>query len=63
MLVLTRRIGEELVIEGPATIRLVSCKGNSARIGVVADGDTKVYRKELIGRANGSSEKKETDEQ
>lgn len=49
MLVLTRKLGESLLI-GDAEIMIVKIKGNQVRVGVKADRSTKITRKELLDK-------------
>ena len=59
MLILTRRLGETLVIGDDITITVLGVKGNQVRIGVDAPLDLPVHRKEVYerihreGHANG----------
>jgi carbon storage regulator len=48
MLVLTRKHGERLVIEGNIIIQVVEIRGSSVRLGIEAPDDTAVLRAELI---------------
>lgn len=50
MLVLTRRVGEEIVVGGNIRITVVSVKGNRVRIGVTAPESVRVDRKEVHDR-------------
>ena len=50
MLILTRRIGEAIVIDETITIRLLGVKGNQARIGIDAPRDVSVHREEIQER-------------
>lgn len=50
MLVLTRRIGEEIVINGNICITVVSLKGERVRIGIAAPESIAVDRKEIHDR-------------
>jgi carbon storage regulator len=50
MLVLSRRTGEEIVIDGGIRIRVVSVKGNQVRIGVSAPRSVAVDRQEVAER-------------
>jgi carbon storage regulator len=54
MLVVSRKIGEGLVIGGTITLTLVSCEGGRARIGITAPRDVPVVRGELIERPDGA---------
>lgn len=47
MLVLTRKAGEEIVVDGHIRIRIVTVQGNRIRIGVEAPSEVKVTRAEL----------------
>ena len=49
MLALTRRPGQEIVIDGPATIRVVRCQNGRVRLGIKADDGVKILRGELVG--------------
>jgi carbon storage regulator len=50
MLVLTRRIGEELVIGDGIRVVVVSCHGKKVRLGVAAPPAVPVNRKEVAER-------------
>ena len=50
MLILTRRIGESVVIGGDVTVTLLGVKGNQARLGVDAPKDIAVHREEIHER-------------
>ncbi|QDS91512.1 hypothetical protein FF011L_02420 [Roseimaritima multifibrata] len=47
MLVLSRKIGEKLVIDGNITVQVVRAKGNRITLGIVAPAEVKVLRGEL----------------
>ncbi len=47
MLVLSRKAGEKLVIDGNITVEVVRVKGNRVTIGIVAPQDVKILRDEL----------------
>jgi carbon storage regulator len=47
MLVLTRRIGEEIVIGGNIRVTVVAVEGNKVRLGVTAPRDVTVDRQEV----------------
>lgn len=49
-LILTRRIGESLVIGDNVTVRVLSVKGNQVRLGVEAPREVPVYREEIAER-------------
>ena len=48
MLILTRRIGETLLIGDDITIKVVAINGNQVRIGINAPLDVQVMRSELL---------------
>jgi carbon storage regulator len=50
MLVLTRKIGEGIVINDDITITIVEMKGGNVRVGIDAPRDKKIYRQEIYNR-------------
>jgi carbon storage regulator len=50
MLILTRRVGETLVIGGNIEVTVVGVNRNQVRIGVKAPGDVSVDRQEIYER-------------
>ena len=50
MLILTRRIGETLVVGDDVTITVLGVKGNQVRIGVNAPKHVSVHREEIYKR-------------
>lgn len=48
MLVLTRREGETLVIDGDIKVTVLSIKGNQVRIGIDAPKEVPIHRQELL---------------
>ena len=47
MLVLARRIGEQIVIDGNIRLTVVAVKGNQVRLGIAAPPEIIVDRKEV----------------
>lgn len=50
MLILTRRVGETLMIGDEVTVTVLGVKGNQIRIGVDAPKDVAVHREEIYER-------------
>jgi carbon storage regulator len=50
MLVLTRKIGEGIVIGDDVTITVVEMKGGNVRIGIDAPRSKKIYRQEIYDK-------------
>ncbi len=58
MLVLTRRVGEKLVIGNEIVVEVLSVSGDGVRLGIVAPRETSVHRFEVfdeIQKANRAS--------
>ncbi|HJT78484.1 MAG TPA: carbon storage regulator [Gemmataceae bacterium] len=54
MLVLTRKLGERILVPGcDLTITVVAIEGNAIRLGITAPADVAVYREEVWNRLVG----------
>ncbi|MEY0663811.1 carbon storage regulator CsrA [Providencia rettgeri] len=50
MLILTRRVSEEVMIGDDIKIKILGVKGNQVRIGVAAPEEVSVHREEIYQR-------------
>jgi carbon storage regulator len=50
MLILTRKVGESLMISDDMKVTVLGIKGNQIRIGVTAPRDVGVHREEIYNR-------------
>jgi len=68
MLILTRRVGETLVIGDDVTVTVLGVRGNQVRLGVNAPKDVALHREEIYQRiqnekdAENSTESSEKDD-
>ena len=56
MLILTRRVGETVMIGNDVAITVLGVKGNQVRIGIKAPKDTPVHREEIFDRIRRETE-------
>ena len=59
MLILTRRVGETLMVGDEVTVTVLGVKGNQVRIGVNAPKDVAVHREEIYQRIQNENAEQE----
>lgn len=57
MLILTRKVGESVVIGDDVKLTVLSSKGNQIRLGIQAPKDVPVHREEIFDRISNDAEK------
>lgn len=62
MLILTRRIGERLIIQDDIVLTVLAVKGSQVRIGVEAPDNVGIYREEIYQRIQEKQNKQVSNE-
>lgn len=60
MLILTRRVGESLIIGDDIEIVVLGTKGNQTRLGINAPANVSVHRQEIYEKIKGESSDNQT---
>lgn len=50
MLVLTRKVGEEILIGDRITVKVIEISGSKVKLGIEAPADMRIYREEILER-------------
>ncbi len=56
MLILTRKTGEEIIVDGNIRITITGVRGDQVRIGITAPPDIAVHREEVWQRIRSNEE-------
>ncbi len=56
MLILTRRVGETIIINDDIHVTVLAAKGNQLRLGIEAPTDVEIHREEIYKRIHGLAE-------
>lgn len=62
MLILTRRIGESIMVGPDVTVTVLGVKGNQVRVGINAPKNVAVHREEIYERIKAEHEAAKADE-
>ncbi len=55
MLILTRKLNEEITIDGEITVKIISISDNQVKLGIEAPKDVQIVRKEVLDRVKEST--------
>jgi carbon storage regulator len=55
MLILTRKLNEEINIDGEITIKIISISDNQVKLGIEAPRDVQIVRAEILDRVKEST--------
>ena len=61
MLILTRRIGEAVIIDDDITIRILEVQGNQVRLGIIAPREIAVHREEIYQKIQSKKDYDDSD--
>jgi carbon storage regulator len=50
MLVLTRKVGEEILIGDRINVKVIEISGSKVKLGIEAPADMRIYREEILER-------------
>lgn len=59
MLILTRRVGETVMIGDDTAVTILGVKGNQVRVGINAPKETSVHREEIYERIQREQEREQ----
>jgi len=62
MLILTRRVGETVMIGNDVTVTVLGVKGNQVRVGINAPKNVAVHREEIYERIKREQQGEQSDE-
>lgn len=62
MLILTRRLGESVILNDNTKITILSIKGNQVRLGAIAPKEVPIHREEVYERIKFEKESKKEGE-
>jgi carbon storage regulator len=63
MLILTRRVGETLMIGNDVTVTVLGVKGNQVRVGINAPKNVAVHREEIYERIKREQQQEESNDE